>query len=232
MKKYRNEWKYCCNIRELTLLEYRLKNVLTLDPHTEKTGKYYVHSLYFDDYKNTCARDNDAGVATRFKWRIRYYGENYETIHLEYKTKKYGRSRKQQCPLTREEYQKIIEGDVTDLLWNTSEELLKKFCIAILTKHFQPKVIIDYERVAYIEPITNIRITLDTNITASFETNYFLTGKYQRYPVQSNQKHILEVKFDEILPSYIRNVVASFGFQQTSFSKYYLGRKRIEEVVK
>lgn len=37
--------------------------------------------------------------------------------------------------------------------------------------------------------------------------------------------NVLEAKFDEILPSYIKNIVESYNFKQTSFSKYYYGRK-------
>ena len=40
--------------------------------------------------------------------------------------------------------------------------------------------------------------------------------------------NVLEVKFDDILPSYIRNIIESFGFKQTSFSKYYYGRKILD----
>lgn len=40
--------------------------------------------------------------------------------------------------------------------------------------------------------------------------------------------NVLEVKFDEILPSHIRNIVESYNFKQTSFSKYYYGRKILD----
>ncbi len=35
----------------------------------------------------------------------------------------------------------------------------------------------------------------------------------------------MEVKFDEYLPTFIRNHMEIGRLQQTSFSKYYLGRK-------
>ena len=43
---------------------------------------------------------------------------------------------------------------------------------------------------------------------------------------------VLEVKFDYILPSYIKNIVESYGLKQTSFSKYCYGRKIIESYVR
>ena len=40
--------------------------------------------------------------------------------------------------------------------------------------------------------------------------------------------NVLEVKFDDILPSHIRNIVESYSFKQGSFSKYYYGRKILD----
>jgi len=43
--------------------------------------------------------------------------------------------------------------------------------------------------------------------------------------------NVLEVKFDYILPSYIRNIVESYGYLQSSFSKYMYGRKLMNGVM-
>ena len=101
-----------------------------------------------------------------------------------------------------------------------------------MTKNFMPKVIIEYERVAFIEPITNVRITLDQNISAAYDFDNFLNGDYQKFPLQEKDQSVLEVKFDYILPSSIKKLVCSYLFKQTSFSKYYIGRKKLEEVLK
>ena len=52
IKKYRNEWKYSLTNQELSLLKSRISEVMELDPHTPKNGRYLIHSLYFDDYKD------------------------------------------------------------------------------------------------------------------------------------------------------------------------------------
>ena len=52
IKKYRNEWKYSLNNGELSLLKSRISEVMGLDPHTPAKGRYVIHSLYFDDYKD------------------------------------------------------------------------------------------------------------------------------------------------------------------------------------
>lgn len=231
-RQYRNEWKYCCNVLDLKLLETRLGEVLHTDQHSGIKGGYSVRSLYFDDYINTCAKQNEAGVPDRFKWRVRYYGGGTSKhMHLEFKRKRNGRGIKKSCKITEEELNLILNGEPEKVLWATDEELLKRFCYEIMTRGFRPKVIVDYDRIAYTEPIANVRITLDKNISASYEFNKFLSGDYLKIPLQADNNHILEVKFDNILPGYIRNIVDSFGMEQTSFSKYYIGRKKLEELI-
>lgn len=231
--KYRNEWKYVCNEGELALLEARLKEVLVEDTYAGEEGKYTVISLYFDDYKDSCAKSNNGGDPERYKWRIRYYLDGpSKYIHLERKEKKYGMCYKESCPLTEEEVEIVVKDkDVMGLFWQTGKDLLRKFCMEINTRRFRPKVIVQYERYAYIEPIANIRVTLDTNIAAGYEFEDFLEGNYQLFPMQEQKKHVLEVKFDDIFPGYLKRMVEQFGLQQTAFSKYYLGRKKIEEIL-
>ena len=87
IKKYRNEWKYSLTNQELSLLKSRVAEVMELDPHTPEKGRYLIHSLYFDDYKDTSLYTTDSGLSKRFKWRIRYYDEDLNYIVLERKEK-------------------------------------------------------------------------------------------------------------------------------------------------
>lgn len=230
MKKYRNEWKYCCTEKELTILEGRLAAILQLDTHTSANGKYAVRSLYFDDYRDSCVQDNDAGLGKRHKYRIRYYGDNTEYMRLERKEKENGMCHKTSCRIDRTEYEALVNGEVDKIFWQTEEELLKKFCAEIMARKFEPKLVVDYERTAFVEPTLNVRITLDKNIAASNEVSRFLDHTYQKYPLQEKERHVLEVKFDHILPGYIRQIAYMDYLQQTSFSKYYLGRQKLQKI--
>ena len=123
----------------------------------------------------------------------------------------------------------VLEGNAMEVFWNTDNRLLKEFCVDIVTKRFLPRVIIDYEREAFVEEITNIRITLDYNITASDDVTKFLNGDYLRIPLLEQQQHVLEVKFDDVLPSYLKRLLQSSVLIQRSFSKYYLGRVAVQD---
>ncbi len=230
MKKYRNEWKYCCNAKDAGIINRRLSAVLDRDTHSDDNGKYKVHNLYFDDYKNSCAKENDAGVSERFKYRIRYYGNRYESMKLECKEKINGYCHKESCRISLEEYRMIMEGKTNELVWQTERPLLKRFCICCMTRQFIPKVMIDYERTAYIEDIANVRITLDENISAADDFSHFLDGSYMRYPVQEKGQYILEVKFDYIMPGYIKHLITNRKLILSSFSKYCIGRKKLQSM--
>lgn len=202
------------------------------DSHTPDNGRYLIHSLYFDDYKDTSVYTTNSGLSKRFKWRIRYYGDDLDYIVLERKEKINSRCHKKSCKLTLTEYDKIISGNITDIVYDTNKELLKELARDMLIYDYRPKVIVDYERIAYVEEITNVRITFDMKISASYELEHFLDGDYTKFYIQDTGENVLEVKFDDILPSYIRNIVESYGFNQTSFSKYYYSRKIIDSYMR
>ena len=218
--------------QELSLLKSRLSEAMEIDSHTPSGGRYLIHSLYFDDYKDTSIYTTDSGLSDRFKWRIRYYGDDLSYIVLEKKEKKEGRCHKKSCKITIDEYNKIISEDASSLIFETEKKLIKELAVDMLINNYKPKIIIDYERIAYVEEITNVRVTFDMKISASYELENFLDGDYQSFYVLPSGVNVLEVKFDSFLPSYIRNIIESYNFKQGSFSKYYYGRKIIDSYMR
>lgn len=226
-KQYRNEWKYTSTIGMAAELMQKTASILTPDNYGID-GKYTVHSMYFDDYKDTCARENEAGTSRRYKYRIRYYGDNESFLRFERKEKLDGRCHKDSALLTREQYDMIVDDDYDELVWSTENKLLKEFATDAMMHYFRPKSMITYDRVAYVDETTNVRITFDENISVSDEVDKFLSQDYLHIPLQSNRMGIIEVKFDEILPSYIRHIIANSELVQGTFSKYYFGRLELQ----
>ncbi len=226
MKKYRNEWKYQCHEKTLLEVMERLKGTLTPD-HNGDEGTYVVRSVYFDDPQGSFAMDTEAGVSHRYKYRIRYYGNDTGTLKLEKKEKLDGRCHKDSCRLSLENFEKIMKGDYLEVFWETDNKVLKEFCVKANTMLLSPKVIVEYDRTAVIEPFANIRITADRNISFSPEVDRFLEGDYLRNPILTKDQHVLEVKFDHVLPGYIKRIASDDKLIQSSFSKYYLARKNM-----
>ena len=112
---YRHEWKHEITWSDLLAIRARLYAVAERDPHAED-GCYHIRSLYFDNLNDRALREKIDGVNRREKFRIRYYNGDTSFIKLEKKSKLNGLETKYSAPLTKEEAQKIVDGDPGALL--------------------------------------------------------------------------------------------------------------------
>lgn len=221
--KYRHELKYRCSEKQISVLSSRLSCLLTLDPHVEN-GQYNIRSMYFDSYNNRCYYENENGTNLREKYRIRIYNHSSQRITLECKKKENGMTHKSSCLLTLDEYNKILTGTSFDDL-ATKPYLLQKICSLQYTQLFRPSIIVDYDRIPYICEDGNVRITIDKNISSSTDFGNFFSDDLHVRPLQQQNQHLLEVKYDEFLPDYIKTALELDDMQQITFSKFYLCKK-------
>lgn len=223
-KKFRNELKYICSPMQLGLIQNRIKDICHPDPHGGAGGTYLITSVYFDDYNNNCYYENENGIEPREKFRIRIYNRQLNYIVLECKHKQFGKTFKETCSITQEQCYAFLHQRWFDTI--ESESLINRFYIAANTKCLRPKVIVEYERTAYIYPQGNVRVTFDKYITTSPQIENF--GKQvMRRPVMPVGQQILEVKYDELLPDYLYNALQVEYLRHMAFSKYYICRRFI-----
>lgn len=222
--RYRHEFKYLCSYGELKMIQVRLTGLIPLDSHVGEKGIYNIRSLYFDDYYDTYLKENEAGTDPREKFRIRIYNHSSQRISLELKKKVRGKTQKLSCPLTEEQCRTLMAGEIPDIS-KDAPAVLQKLCLLMRTRLLKPKVIVEYDRVPYVYPQGNVRITLDENIRASGRVDLFLEDQIPLRPIMPAGQHILEVKYDEYLPDYIYRTVQLEHLRPTAFSKYYLCRK-------
>ncbi len=220
---YRNELKYLCSEQQLRLLEARIRHICDLDPHAGEEGRYTVRSVYFDDFADSCYFENEDGVNRREKFRIRIYDGRTDTITLECKQKLNGKNHKSSCRLTGEECQDILKGYFR--LPRHADPVLNKLYLLCSTRLYRPKVVVEYERMAFLYRIGNVRVTFDRNISATSRVQDFLNARIHTRPVMPTGIHLLEVKFDELLPDYIYRQLQLENLRQTANSKYYTSRR-------
>lgn len=219
---YRIENKYLVSDAQLEILASRLKSVMDRDIHQEGSS-YDIYSLYFDDILDRGIDENEAGIDQREKYRIRFYNGNTDTLRLERKEKYRGLVRKELCGLSLPECRAILEGTLP--LIPDDRKLLNLLQVTMRCFRMEPKVIIHYERTAFVYPAGNVRITFDRNIQASLYCRDFLQEQIRGMtPVLPSGMHILEVKYDEFLPDFIVRLLETGALRQTAFSKYYWGR--------
>ncbi len=220
--EYRHELKFLVRDYQLTLIESRLKMIMKQDAH-QKDGRYNIRSLYFDDLFDSCMLENEKGVDARSKYRIRIYDKSSDVIKLEKKMKYRGMTRKASATIDRVDCWQYIKGDSPEVS-EMKSELEKELYLQMKTKGMHPVTIVEYERTAFVEKNGNVRITFDRNISGCDKVRNFLEEKIQLVPLLPAGCHVLEVKYDEFLPDYIKEVLEIETLQRTAFSKYYYAR--------
>ena len=224
IEKYRHEYKYLCDAMQNAVLKTRVRMLLKQDPHTAGTGSYRVRSLYFDSTEDSCYYDSENGIGERDKYRLRIYNENAAYIVLEKKSKSRQMTKKQSCRIDESICRRLMAGQNVTIRNDMPKEE-KKLLTELQTKSLRPVVIVEYLRYPYVDKNGNVRITFDENICSSNESTSFLESRISVRPVLEKGISVLEVKWDEFLPDYIRNQMQLNSLQWSSFSKYYLCRK-------
>ena len=221
--KYRHEYKYVIDARQEAILRVRVGGILQPDIHTGETGAYVVRSCYFDDCFDSCLNDNLLGAEPRSKFRLRYYGDDPGTIRLEKKSKINGMTYKELCPISREEAEQFLSG-AYPTVEPEMPQLKQRLFTEVMQRALQPKAIVTYERVPFVYPGGNVRVTFDRVLSSSNDTERFLSGDYLTRPVFPVGQSVLEIKWDELLPPFIKETLQLENLQWTAFSKYYMCR--------
>ena len=224
MSEYRHEYKYQCTLQKLQCIRNQIEPILYQDSNVGDDGTYTIRSLYFDDYNNRCFYENVNGTDPREKFRIRIYNGDASFIKLELKRKERGKTKKLSCHLSEELCRMAMNGELLPIE-AVDSAVYRKFCMQQSTRLLQPKVIVEYDRVPFVYPDGNVRVTLDLQIRSSDRIESFLDKEIATRLIMPTNQHLLEVKFDEYIPDFIYHAIQTERLQQTTFSKYYMCRK-------
>ena len=222
--KYRHEFKYIISQGEAAVLELRIAALMSVDPHVGEGGVYTIRSLYFDSFTDRCVYENESGTDPREKFRIRIYNVSAARIALECKRKERGKTLKTSCLISEEQCRLLMRGGIPRDI-GARQTVLLRLALLMRSELFLPKVIVEYERTPYILRMGNVRVTFDRNIRSSSVIGSFLEEGLFVRPVMSVGQHVLEVKYDEFIPDYIKDSLEIGSLRQTAYSKYYLCRK-------
>ncbi len=219
--KFRHECKHEISYSDMLALRQRLRAVAMPDPNA-KGGSYHIRSLYFDNIEDKALREKLDGVNCREKYRIRLYNGDTSLIRLEKKSKLNGLCSKEDAVLTAEEADRIVHGD-TDWMSCDSRQLVAELHSRMNSQGLRPKTVVDYLREPFVYPVGNVRVTLDYDIRTGLCCTDFLNPDLVTVP--AGEEIILEVKWDEFLPSVIRDAVQLGNTRTAAFSKYAACRK-------
>lgn len=222
--KYRHELKYYINFHQYLIIRQRLKHLMKLDKNTGPTGEYHIRSLYLDDINNKALYEKLAGIRDRAKYRIRIYNLEDKVIHLEKKIKYKDLIAKKKERISRELVESILAGNY-EALNDPEKPLLYEINYNMKNKLLRPKVIVDYTREPYVARTGNVRITFDKNLKTGLHAVDIFSRELQTVRVIDDNFVIIEVKYDEYIPEYVKIALQINGLYRQAISKYVLCRK-------
>ena len=218
----RHELKTSINYCDYITLRNRLKHLMQRDPHTDSNGQYRVRSLYFDTPQDKALREKQDGVDAREKFRIRKYLTSNDTIKLEKKSKKNGLSYKTSVNLTPADVQAILQNDLNWML-HDPRPLVQELYTKMKNQHLEPKIIVDYTREPFTCTAGNVRITFDREIRSGLYSLDFFNDNLPTLKV-GDEIVVMEVKFDQFIPSHIQAAIQLGNRRASACSKYALAR--------
>jgi len=219
---YRNEIKHMIDAGDKASICASLRVIAQPDPHAGADGRYRIRSLYFDSITDRALREKLDGVNEREKFRIRYYNGDTSVMHLEKKVKRNGLGYKVSTDITPEEAQRIVDGDI-GWMPASGRGLVIELYSKMQAQGLRPKTIVDYMRTPFIYRPGNVRVTIDENIRTGLNCTDFLNPHCVTVPAGTGLI-LLEVKWDEYLPTIIRRAVQVKNRRSTAFSKYQICR--------
>ena len=242
----RTENKYILSAEEAILLARRLDTVLARDVHCSE-GPYPVRSLYFDTLEDRDFITKLDGDPVRRKIRLRTYAPGRSPCRLEMKEKKGSLQRKLGLPVSYQAATRLMNCDYSALtrymghgdkaaLHEASGSCRKavRFYTAMTLGCYRPVTMVEYDRLAFVYPYGDVRLTLDSHIRCSESDHDIFRERsdHSCYPeVYLNDRVILEVKFSGRLPRFISRALQPYHLTQTAASKYMLSRPALYEFI-
>lgn len=197
------------------------------DPFVAKNEDkfYYVTSLYFDNSGYGCFFEKESGEKFRKKFRLRIYDNEItpETkMFVEIKRKNNALVLKDRVILpARRAREIIVDNRSVDNFREFGEgdaEVLREF---LWTKNYNcltPKLLVSYKRKPLVSKYDEeARVTFDYDIKA--KTTKWFDGERGFREVLPNAL-ILEIKYNNVLPYWLHEIIQKYGLERVAFSKY------------
>lgn len=229
----RFEYKFYVHRNKIPLLRNIILTKLKLDEHVDQNRKHYtVRSIYFDSIDLKHYYEKVSGLKHRKKVRLRGYDyDSNSIVFFEVKRKYEDPGMKNRFSTNYYDALKLINERTI----NTNNDDLNKFFFQVMSYNLRPMVNVIYDREPYTEihqTHNNLRITFDKNLrSVAYPKIDELFVDEDIKPAMMDY-FILEVKFNNYLPSWVRNMSESLSLKRESASKYVICIDSHKSIVK
>lgn len=224
METMRYELKYVLSLSVFRSIQVRLSSLLKQDEHGDLEG-YRVRSLYFDTLDDQDLNASLSGISHRHKLRLRFYDNDVDHVKLELKIKEAYRSYKRNITLSKEDTLALLSGDWQVLKKHPDPEA-QMFYRLFQTSTYRPKVMVEYQRIAYVHPFSKLRVCYDRDVRISTRNALFLEEVVPWLPIIDRMEGIFEVKYDQWILTSVQMMLKQAETNAVAFSKYVGARMR------
>ncbi len=229
LQSSRYEFKYLVSQRQAEEIRHFVQCYLQPDGFTrgrEGIG-YPVHSLYFDSPDLMTCWAVLQGEKNRFKIRVRFYDDNPESpLFLEIKRRQNLVILKQRAAVKRSCADRLLAGEWlerSDLYIDDEKNFraMYNFCELVQAIDARPAAYTSYFREGYERAEDNEqRVTFDRDLRAGPYTGSIDISELERWAKPDVNGVVLELKYTEVHPRWMQELVETFNLQRTSVPKY------------
>ncbi len=225
----RFEYKYLVPYGKLAELRAAILPFVEVDGFAKKCGgQYTVKSIYFDTPGFEMYQTKIDGRANRLKVRLRGYnqGGTDAPVFFEIKRKFEAPIRKNRAPARFSEAIRMFQGEPIEHFIEREKwaDDASRFFYQIHSRQMKPIVNVIYEREPYLslatDAVNDARITFDKNLrSVAWPTVENLFDETQAISALS-EVFILEIKFNQYCPVWLRDIVDDLKLYREAASKY------------
>jgi SPX domain protein involved in polyphosphate accumulation len=227
----RYEYKYFINAALVSPIRDYIKPYTQIDSHLKnyKRRTYTVRSIYFDTTALDFYYEKMDGVKIRKKLRVRTYDNTGDYAFLEIKRKYVNCVAKERSRLSILTIERLINAPENYAYEFPQDDhnarlVSGKFLYNLLKKGLVPTLLVVYEREPYIDKVIDQnRLTFDRNVRVLSNPDLSEIMDTDNIVPVTGDRIILELKFNDTMPQWMKNLTAEFGLKRQSISKYCLG---------
>jgi len=219
----RYERKYLISTKQKNEIISHLDKYLVDDPFSMNGSNYTIYNIYFDTPDYSVIRNSIQKPIYKDKLRLRSYKsplEDTDFVFLEVKKKFEGRVNKRRVILKYKDAVNYIENGILPRFETYLEQqIMNEIDYFVKTYDLKPGSFIRYDRIAFMTPDDQLRVTFDHNIIFRNE-NLHINDISGNEVLSEPDIWLMEVKCEDNFPLWLVKILSEYQLYSQSFSKY------------
>jgi len=218
----RLEKKYVLSLETAQTVQQAISARLSPDIHNIESPTYQICNIYCDSANNDLIRTSLRSPPYKEKLRLRSYGtpDDASTVFVEIKKKYRGVVYKRRSAIRLcDAYAFLETAEIPENTDNANVQVLREAQYMILHYGLKPRLYLSYDRRAYVDEDSDLRISFDTNILTRRHDLRLENGAYGISLLQPGTC-LMEIKTSNNYPLWLCDLLSDLEVYPSGFSKY------------